>query len=122
MSTTLTADDLEVIKGGQQQAWAVGDYAVIGTSLQIFGESLCETVDVQAGRHVLDVAAGNGNAGVAAARRSGEVVATDYVEALLDRAQLRAQADGLALATRAADAEALLFDDAASTPSSPPST
>ncbi len=111
MSTTLNLDDLEAIKTKQQATWASGDYAVIGSSLQIVGESLCEAVDLAAGWRVLDVAAGNGNASLAAARRGCDVVATDYVGALLDRAAARAAADGLPLETRVADAEALPFDD-----------
>ena len=91
----LTLDDLEAIKEKQQATWASGDYAVIGTTLQIVGESLCEAVDVAAGWQVLDVAAGNGNASLAAARRGCDVTATDYVDALLDRARRRAEADGL---------------------------
>jgi SAM-dependent methyltransferase len=111
MTTTLTPEDLEAIKQRQQATWASGDYAVIGTTLQIVGESLCEALDVSAGSRVLDVAAGNGNASLAAARRGGKVVATDYVDDLLARARLRAEADGLPLETRIADAEALPFDD-----------
>ena len=42
---------------------------MIGTTLQIVGETLCESIDVRAGERVLDVAAGNGNASLAAARR-----------------------------------------------------
>src|SRR5215210_647849 len=75
MSDTLTLDDLEAIKAKQQATWASGDYAVIGTTLQIVGESLCEAVDVAAGWRVLDVAAGNGNAALAAARRGCAVIA-----------------------------------------------
>jgi SAM-dependent methyltransferase len=113
MTTTLSRDDLETIKGRQRATWSSGDYAVIGTSLQIVGESLCEALDVGAGWRVLDVAAGNGNATLAAARRGCAVTATDYVEALLDGARRRADADGLRIETRAADAEALPFDDRA---------
>jgi SAM-dependent methyltransferase len=112
MTSTLSLDDIEAIKTKQQATWSSGDYAVIGTTLQIVGESLCEAVDVAAGSKVLDVAAGNGNASLAAARRGGIVTATDYVEALLDRALLRAEADGLRLSTQVADAEALPFEDA----------
>ncbi|HJR26989.1 MAG TPA: class I SAM-dependent methyltransferase [Acidimicrobiales bacterium] len=111
MSTTLSLDDFEAVKAKQQATWASGDYAVIGTSLQIIGESLCEAVDVRAGWRVLDVAAGNGNASLAAARRGCEVTATDYVDSLLDRARIRAEADGLPITTKVADAEALPFDD-----------
>ena len=113
MTSTLTDPDIQTIKGRQQATWASGDYAVIGTGLQIVGESLCEAVDLTAGWRVLDVAAGNGNAALAAARRGCAVTATDYVEDLLDRAHRRAQADGLALEIRVADAEDLPFDNGA---------
>jgi len=111
MTQTISPEDIEAIKQKQQATWASGDYAVIGTTLQIVGESLCEAVDVAAGSRVLDVAAGNGNASLAAARRGADVTATDYVEELLARAQRRAEADGLPLTTQAADAEALPFED-----------
>ena len=107
MTDTLAIEELEAIKGRQQATWNSGDYAVIGTSLQIVGESLCEAVDVSAGWKVLDVAAGNGNASLAAARRGCDVTATDYVEGLLVQAAARAAADGLPLKTQVADAEHL---------------
>ncbi len=111
MTTTATVD-FEAIKQRQQANWSSGDYAVIGTQLQIMGESLCEAVDVAAGWQVLDVAAGNGNASLAAARRGCEVTATDYVPELLDRLRRRAAAEGLTIDTRTADAEALDLPDA----------
>ncbi len=111
MSETLTLDELTAVKEKQHATWSSGDYAVIGTTLQLMGEQLCEAVDVSAGWRVLDVAAGNGNASLAAARRGCEVVATDYVETLLDRARRRADADGLTLTTKVADAEDLPFAD-----------
>ena len=85
--------DLATIKNRQQVAWGSGDYAMIGTTLQIVGETLCEAVDLRGNQRVLDVAAGNGNATLAAARRFADVVSTDYVGALLDRGRERAQAD-----------------------------
>lgn len=103
--------DLAAVKGKQQAAWAAGDYAVIGTTLQIVGESLCEALDLRAGQRVLDVAAGNGNATLAAARRWCDVVSTDYVAALLERAKARASAEGLAVQFEQADAENLQFED-----------
>src|SRR5690242_14265418 len=99
--------DLTALKAKQQGAWASGDYAVVGTTLQIVGEDLCEAVDLRAGQRVLDVAAGNGNATLAAARRFAEVTSTDYVPALLARGRERAAAEGLAVDFREADAEAL---------------
>jgi ubiquinone/menaquinone biosynthesis C-methylase UbiE len=103
--------DLKAIKARQQGAWSSGDYAVIGTTLQIVGEELCEALDLHSNQTVLDVAAGNGNASLAAARRWCDVIATDYVPALLDRARERAVADHLHIDFREADAEALPFAD-----------
>ena len=111
-ATTPTDIDFEAIKTRQQGTWSSGDYAVIGTTLQITGETLCEAVDVAAGERVLDVAAGNGNASLAAARRGCEVTASDYVPALLDGTRSRAAAEGLTVDVKEADAEALPFDDA----------
>ena len=106
------AVDLATIKGRQQAAWSSGDYAVVGTTLQIVGESLCEAIDLRSNQRVLDVAAGNGNATLAAARRFADVVSTDYVAALLERGRERAKADHLPVAFQEADAEALPFADA----------
>src|SRR5437660_1048869 len=111
MSTTASTIDYDAIKTRQRATWASGDYAVIGTTLQIVGESLCEAVDVASGQRVLDVAAGNGNASLAAARRGCEVTASDYVGDLLEGTLRRAASEGLTIDTRQADAEALPFAD-----------
>jgi len=104
--------DLAAIKARQQGAWSSGDYAVVGTTLQIVGEELCEAIDLRPGSKVLDVAAGNGNVTLAAARRWCEVTSTDYVPALLERGRERAAAERLVIDFRQADAEALPFPDA----------
>ncbi len=109
---TTLAIDYSAIKARQQGAWSTGNYAEVGTTLQIVGESLCEALDLRAGARVLDVAAGNGNATLAAARRFGEVVSTDYVPALLEAGRKRAAAEGLAVHFQDADAENLPFPDA----------
>src|ERR671912_217883 len=101
------APDFAAIKQRQQATWASGDFAVIGTTLQIVGELLAEAADVRAGEQVLDVAAGNGNATLAAARRFAVVTSTDYVPALLDNGRARARAEGLPVDFRVADAEEL---------------
>ncbi|HEY1033828.1 MAG TPA: class I SAM-dependent methyltransferase [Pseudoxanthomonas sp.] len=107
-----TPPDLNAIKQRQQAAWSSGNYAVVGTTLQIVGERLAEAVDLRWDERVLDVAAGNGNATLAAARRGGQVVSTDYVPALLDLGRARADAEQLQVAFAEADAEALPFADA----------
>ena len=106
------AVDLKALKARQQTTWSSGDYAIIGTTLQIVGECLAEAMDLRAGQTVLDVAAGNGNATLAAARRWCEVTSTDYVEALLDIGRRRAEAEGLQVKFQVADAENLPFADA----------
>ena len=105
-------NDFPAVKARQQAVWASGDYAVIGTTLQIVGEQLAEACDLNWDERVLDVAAGNGNATLAAARRGCSVTSTDYVSALLDRGAERARAERLDVAFQVADAEALPFPDA----------
>ena len=113
VATRTSTPDFAAIKARQQATWASGDFSVIGTTLQIVGESLAEAAGVNAGERVLDVAAGNGNATLAAARRFADVTSTDYVPALLDRGRARAQADGLPVAFEVADVENLPFADGA---------
>ncbi|MFW0754153.1 class I SAM-dependent methyltransferase [Pseudomonas sp. H11T01] len=109
MSTPI---DLNALKNRQMASWASGDYAVIGTTLQIVGELLAEACDLRCDERVLDVAAGNGNATLAAARRGCQVTSTDYVAALLERGEDRARAEHLEVTFQVADAEALPFEDA----------
>jgi len=111
--TSTPVADLAAVKARQQVAWSTGNYALIGSTLQIVGETLCEALDLRAGMRVLDVAAGNGNATLAAARRWCEVTSTDYVPTLLDSARRRAEANGYAIDFQQADAENLPFADAA---------
>jgi ubiquinone/menaquinone biosynthesis C-methylase UbiE len=111
-NTSTTTPDLAAVKAKQQVMWASGDFAVIGTTLQIVGEQLCEAIDLRSGETVLDVAAGNGNATLAAARRFAHVTSTDYVPTLLERGRRRAEAEGLDVTFEVADAEALPYPTA----------
>jgi SAM-dependent methyltransferase len=111
MAKVMEGPELNAIKDRQRTTWASGDYGVIGTRLQIVGESLCEAVDLRAGWKVLDVAAGNGNCSLAAARRWCDVTSTDYTPALLGDGRRRAEADRLPIDFQEADAEALPFGD-----------
>jgi len=107
----MSTEDLDPLKARQRATWATGNYGIIGTTLQIVGESLCEAVDLRAGSKVLDVAAGNGNCSLAAARRWCDVTSTDYVPSLLEDGRRRAEADGFSIRFQEADAEALPFAD-----------
>ncbi|HWB46701.1 MAG TPA: class I SAM-dependent methyltransferase [Hyphomicrobiaceae bacterium] len=104
--------DLKELKARQHGAWSSGDYAIIGATLQIVGEDLCEALDLRSGQKVLDVAAGNGNVTLAAARRWCDVTSTDYVPTLLQRGRARAAAEGWPIVFEEADAEALPYKDA----------
>ena len=104
--------DFGTIKARQQKTWTSGDYAMVGGTLVIVGESLCEAVDLRSGQKVLDVATGSGNAALAAARRGCTVIGIDYVPELLERARLRAAAEGVVAKFIEGDAEALPFEDA----------
>jgi len=110
-TSPVAAPDFAAIKKRQQATWSAGDYAVVGITLQLVGERLCEAVDLRADERVIDVAAGNGNATLAAARQFAEVTSTDYVEALLERGKQRAAAERLPVTFKQADAEALPFAD-----------
>lgn len=111
-STPAQTPDYTAIKQRQQATWASGDYAVVGTTLQIVGEQLAEAADVRSDERVLDVAAGNGNATLAAARRYARVTSTDYVPELLDKGRRRAEAEGLDVRFEVADVEALPYESA----------
>ena len=111
LQTAPIQPDLAAVKTRQQAAWSSGDYAIVGTTLQIVGEDLCEALDLRPGSKVLDVAAGNGNATLAAARRWCDVTSTDYVRALLNNGRDRAAAERLKVDFREADAENLPFAD-----------
>jgi SAM-dependent methyltransferase len=112
ISTSPPAIDLTAVKTRQQAAWSTGNYAVVGTTLQIVGENLCEALDLRSGARVLDVAAGNGNATLAGARRWCDVTSTDYVSSLLESGRARALAEGHDIQFQEADAENLPFPDA----------
>ena len=111
LQTAPVQPDLAAVKTKQQAAWSSGDYAIVGTTLQIVGEDLCEALDLRPGSKVLDVAAGNGNATLAAARRWCDVTSTDYVRSLLNNGRDRAAAEKLKVEFREADAENLPFAD-----------
>jgi SAM-dependent methyltransferase len=112
MTAPTAAPNFAVIKERQQQVWAAGDYAIVGTMIAYMAEMLCEAMDLHAGWRVLDVAGGSGNAALAAARRMCDVTCTDYVPALLERGRERAAAERLDIAFEVADAENLPYPDA----------
>ena len=110
--TTPQTPDLTTIKGRQQKAWSSGDYGKVGVTLVLMSEQLAEAAELKSGQKVLDVASGNGNASLAAARRFCEVTAVDYVPMLLEEGRRRAEAEGLTVDFREGDAENLSFEDA----------
>jgi SAM-dependent methyltransferase len=103
--------DFAAIKSRQQKTWSSGDYGSVAALVHPVAERLCDSADLQAGWRVLDVAAGTGNATLAAARRGCQAVGIDYVPELLERGRARAAAEGLAVELLEGDAEALPFPD-----------
>jgi ubiquinone/menaquinone biosynthesis C-methylase UbiE len=108
----MDADALTQVKARQQATWASGDFSVVASTINIVGELLCESVDLRAGERVLDVATGSGNTALAAARRFTSVTGVDYVPALIERAKVRAEAEGLPAEFLVGDAEELPVPDA----------
>src|SRR3954447_10285510 len=108
----MDADALTQVKARQQATWASGDFSVVAYTINIVGELLCESVDLRAGERVLDVATGSGNTALAASRRFTKVTGVDYVPALIERAKIRAEAEGLPAQFLVGDAEDLPVPDA----------
>lgn len=111
MAELSAVPDLNALKQRQQATWASGNYAILGSTITLVGENLCEAMDVRSGWRVLDVAAGNGNATLAAARRWCDVTSTDYVPSLLENGRARATAEGQTIQFKEADAESLPFQN-----------
>lgn len=110
-ASVISTPDFTAIKSKQNAAWSSGDYAKIGTTLQIVGETLAEAMDLAPDSRVLDVAAGNGNATLAFARRWCKVLSTDYVDSLLANGRKRSEAEALDVVFEIADAENLPYPD-----------
>lgn len=104
--------DYDTITERQRATWAEGDFNAIARKMMPMSETLCEAAELHGGERVLDVACGTGNAALVAARRDCEVVGVDYVAALIDRAKMRAHAEGSVVDFRVADAQSLPFPDA----------
>ena len=109
--TTTQPPDFTAIKGRQQRGFSSGDYGKVGVTLVVMGELLCEAVDVRPGQKVLDVASGNGNTALSAARRFSIATGIDYVPELIEEAKRRAAAEGLEVAFEVGDAENLPYQD-----------
>src|SRR5919107_886270 len=110
---TTTTTDFEAIKNNQRAGWETGDYPRVGNTLQIMAELLVEAADVRAGQRALDVACGQGNAAMAAARRFADATGIDYAANLLEQGRERAAAEHLPVTFLEGDAEKLPVPDAA---------
>ncbi len=105
--------DFEAIKKTQRAGWETGDYTRVGNTLQIIAELLVEAADIRAGQRVLDVACGQGNAAIAAARRFADATGVDYATNLLAEGRDRAAVENLTVTFTEGDAEHLAFPDSA---------
>jgi ubiquinone/menaquinone biosynthesis C-methylase UbiE len=111
MTFTTDRPDLAAIKSRQQATWASGDFSMVAARIVLVAEQLADSCDLRAGSQVLDVAAGNGNATLAAARSGAHVLGVDYVPALLEDGRARAVAEALDVEFRLGDAEDLPVRD-----------
>jgi ubiquinone/menaquinone biosynthesis C-methylase UbiE len=91
--------------------YASMDYAVTGNALQLVGEELCETVNLCQDRRVLDVATGNFDAALAAARRWCEVTAVDHSSDAVPRSRGRREAESTGVRIVVGDVDGLPFAD-----------
>jgi SAM-dependent methyltransferase len=109
MSTAVKDRELEA---RHRALWALGDYGAIADHVVApLGPALVEAVGVSGGDRVLDVAAGTGNAAIAAAVAGATVVASDLCPRLLEEGRAVAERRGIALQWQEANAEALPYAD-----------
>ncbi|HEX5145140.1 MAG TPA: methyltransferase domain-containing protein, partial [Mycobacterium sp.] len=110
MSTQTGVD--RALENKHRTLWGLGDYGAIAADVVApLGPELVTAAGVGPGVRVLDIAAGTGNAAIAAAQTGADVVASDLVPELLAQGQRRASAAGVGLVWQEANAEALPFDD-----------
>ena len=103
--------EIDEVKNRMKFVWSQGDYPKVSRLLVPAAENMVETCGVGEGTRVLDVAAGDGNVAVAAAKRGAEVIATDITPELVEAGRARSRAEGLDIEWREADAEELPFED-----------
>jgi ubiquinone/menaquinone biosynthesis C-methylase UbiE len=102
--------DFDQIKEGAKAIWSLGDYRVLAKSLEPAALDLVEACGISSRQDVLDVAAGNGNCAIAAARKGARVVASDLTPAQVELGRARTAAEGLDIEWTEADAEDLPFE------------
>lgn len=111
MTSTTSRPDLSTVKARQQKTWSSGDFAVVASRIVLVSEQLADSAELRAGSRVLDVACGNGNATLAAARSGTHAVGVDYVPELVEGGRARALSEGLDVEFKVGDAENLPVED-----------
>ena len=104
--------DHEAAKEQQRAFYAEGDYSWLSRLFMPAAEAIVEASGVRPGERVLDVAAGDGNVAVAAARRGATVTAVDLSSRQVESGRARTAAEGLDVEWLVGDAEALDLPDA----------
>jgi len=103
--------DFKKITENQKKVWNSGDFNQIARLNWGMSEKLVSEVDPKPRQRVLDVACGSGTAALVAERRFCEVTGLDYVSSLIDRARLRAEANGQDIKFIVGDAQEMPFPD-----------
>lgn len=101
--------DFSQLKDTHRFIWSQGDYPAVAQIIFPAAEALVEACAIGPGMRVLDVAAGDGNVAIAAARRGAQVIASDITPELVEAGRRRSESEGLNIEWREADAEDLPF-------------
>lgn len=96
----------------QKDTWSKGDFNVIALTTMDAAEDIVRSVDPHGGDTVLDVACGSGNVALTAARRHCDVSGIDYVPELIERAKIRAEAEGTSVEFQVGDIQNLPYANA----------
>lgn len=111
MDTTKMTTDMEQLKLKLRATWTAGDFAEIAKSIEKGAVDFVERLALERGNKVLDVACGNGNTLIPAARAGAEVTGIDIAPYLIQQALIRTAEAGVKAEFDIGDAEAMPYDD-----------
>lgn len=104
--------EMESLKTRLKSMWMAGDFGQIAKVIEASADEFIERLALKPGQPVLDVACGNGNLAIPAARTGAKVTGVDIAPKLLVQARERAKAEDLDIQFDEGDAESLPYGDA----------
>ena len=108
----LTTADLDQLKVRLKSTWMTGDYDVFARHMEKDAEVFYQRLGITPGTRLLDVGCGAGQLALIAARAGAVVTGCDIATNWLEKAKLRAAAEGLNITFEEGDAESLPYEDA----------